>query len=71
MRYILRCSSCKYRQSYVGEGSGYFEEDSCTLCYLTNEDEQTENIYGIGCIFNQKTLDKRYRLTRNNFDSII
>lgn len=58
----MRCSSCKYAQSYIGEGSGYYEEDSCTLCYLTNDDEQTENQYGIGCKFNQKTLDKRKRL---------
>lgn len=57
----MRCSVCKYRQDYVGEGSGYYEEDSCTLCWLTNEDEQTENQYGIGCKFNSKTLDKRKR----------
>ena len=58
----MRCCCCKYRQDYIGEGSAYYEEDSCTLCYLTNEDEQTENIKGeIGCKFNQKTLDKRYR----------
>lgn len=55
----MRCNVCKYRQDYVGEGSGYYEEDSCTLCWLTNEDEQTENQYGIGCKFNQRTLDKR------------
>ena len=46
----------------MGEGSAYYEEDSCTLCYLTNEDEQTENQYEIGCKFNRKTLDKRKRL---------
>lgn len=57
----MRCSVCKYRQNYVGEGSAYFEEDSCTLCWLTNEDEQTENQYGIGCKFNRRTLDKRHR----------
>lgn len=57
----MRCSVCKYARSYVGEGSGYYEEDSCTLCALTSEEEQTENAYGIGCIFNQKTLDKRNR----------
>lgn len=67
----MRCSSCKYRQSYVGEGSGYFEEDSCTLCWLTTEEQQTENKHGIGCIYNQKTLDKRFKLTRENIDSII
>ena len=67
----MRCSSCKYRQSYIGEGSGYFEEDSCTLCWLTTEEEQTENKHGIGCIYNQKTLDKRFKLTRENIDSII
>lgn len=50
----MRCSTCKYTQFYMGEGSAYYEEDSCTLCYLTNEDEQTENQYGIGCKFNQK-----------------
>lgn len=55
----MRCSCCKYAQSYVGEGSGYYEEDSCTLCSLTNENEQTENRYGIGCKFNYRTLDKR------------
>lgn len=58
----MRCNICKYAQSYIGEGSAYYEEDSCTLCVLTNEDEHTENRYGIGCKFNQKTLDKRYRL---------
>lgn len=58
----MRCSICKYAQSYVGEGSGYYEEDSCTLCWLTNEDEQTENRNGIGCIFNYRTLDKRNKL---------
>lgn len=57
----MRCSFCKYARSYVGEGSGYYEEDSCTLCSLTDEEEQTENRYGIGCIFNQRTLDKRNR----------
>lgn len=58
----MRCNVCKYRQSYVGEGSGYFEEDSCTLCWLTNESEHTEDRYGnIGCLFNQRTLDKRKR----------
>ena len=58
----MRCNVCKYRQDYVGEGSGYYEEDSYTLCWLTNESEQTENRYGeIGCIFNQRTLDKRNR----------
>ena len=55
----MRCNVCKYAQFYIGEGSDYYEEDSCTLCWLTNEDEQTENQYGIGCIFNQRTLDKR------------
>lgn len=58
----MRCNVCKYEQGYIGEGSAYYEEDSCTLCNLTNEDEQTENRYGIGCKFNQKTLDKRYKL---------
>lgn len=67
----MRCSVCEYKQSYVGEGSGYLEEDSCTLCWLTNEEEQTENNRGIGCIFNQKTLDKRQKAMRENFDSII
>lgn len=58
----MRCNVCKYKQSYVGEGSGYYEEDSCTLCFLTNENEQTEDRYGnIGCLFNQRTLDKRNR----------
>jgi hypothetical protein len=58
----MRCNICKYATSYVGEGSAYFEEDSCTLCWLTDESEQTENRYGeIGCIFNQRTLDKRRR----------
>lgn len=58
----MRCNVCKYRQDYVGEGSGYYEEDSCTLCILTNDSEQTENKQGeIGCLFNQKTLDKRYK----------
>lgn len=58
----MRCMVCKYKQSYVGEGSGYYEEDSCTLCFLTNENEQTEDRYGnIGCLFNQRTLDKRNR----------
>lgn len=58
----MRCSICKYAQHYTGEGSSYYEEDSCTLCKLTSKDEQTENRYGIGCKFNQKTLDRRYRL---------
>ena len=57
----MRCSICKYAQSYVGEGSGYYEEDSCTLCWLTNEDEQTYNDYGGGCKFNRKTIEKRRR----------
>lgn len=58
----MRCNICKYKQSYVGEDSGYLEEDSCTLCWITNRDEHTEDRYGnIGCKFNQKTLDKRYR----------
>lgn len=57
----MRCNVCKYAQSYMGEGFGYYEEDSCTLCYLTTEAEQTENAYGIGCKFNQETLDNRYR----------
>jgi hypothetical protein len=57
----MRCNICKYAQDYVGEGSGYYEEDSCTLCFLTCEEEQTENDYGIGCKFNQRTLDKRYK----------
>lgn len=61
----MRCNICKYAQSYIGEGSAYYEEDSCTLCYLTNEDEQTENKYGIGCKFNQRTLDKRDKLWRS------
>ena len=55
----------------MGEGSGYLEEDSCTLCWLTTEEEQTENKHGIGCIYNQKTLDKRFKWTRENIDSII
>lgn len=68
----MRCNVCKYAQSYIGEGSGYLEEDSCTLCWLTNEEEQTENRYGIGCKFNQKTLDKRNKkineaIERGNF----
>ena len=57
----MRCSVCKYRQDYIGEGSGYYEEDSCSLCWLTEEKEQTENRFGIGCKFNYKTLDKRYK----------
>lgn len=57
----MRCNICKYAQDYIGEGSGYYEEDSCTLCYLTSEEEQTDNAYGIGCKFNQRTLDKRYK----------
>ena len=57
----MRCSCCKYRQDYVGEGSGYYEEDSCTLCWLTTEEEQTENRFGIGCKFNYRVLDKRFR----------
>ena len=63
----MRCNICKYVQSYVGEGSGYYEEDSCTLCWLTDESEQTENRYGIGCIFNQRTLDKRRRDLNKEF----
>lgn len=63
----MRCNICKYAQSYVGEGSGYYEEDSCTLCWLTDEREQTENKYGIGCIFNQRTLDKRQRDLNKEF----
>ena len=61
----MRCNVCKYEKSYTGEGSGYYEEDSCTLCNLTNEHEQTENRNGIGCKFNQRTLDKRYKLWRS------
>lgn len=58
----MRCNVCKYAQSYIGEGSAYFEEDSGTLCWLTSGDEQTEDRYGnIGCKYNQRTLDKRYR----------
>lgn len=58
----MRCFNCKYEQQYVGEGSGYYEEDSCSLCMLTTEEEQTEDRHGnIGCLFNQRTLDKRYR----------
>lgn len=57
----MRCNVCKYAQNYIGEGSSYYEEDTGTLCILTIEDEQTENKNGIGCICNQKTLDKRYR----------
>lgn len=58
----MRCDICKYRQSYIGEDSAYYEEDSCSLCFLTNESEQTENKYGeIGCLFNRQTLDKRYK----------
>ena len=57
----MRCNVCKYRQDYVGEGSGYYEEDSCSLCWLTTEKEQTENKFGIGCKFNYRTLDRRYK----------
>ena len=57
----MRCNCCEYAQYYVGEGSGYYEEDTCTLCSLTNEDEQTENKQGLGCIFNKRTLNKRKR----------
>ena len=32
----MRCNVCKYAQ------------DSCTLCFLTCEEEQTGNNYGIG-----------------------
>lgn len=63
----MRCNVCKYASSYVGEGSGYYEEDSCTLCALTSEEEQTENAYGIGCVFNQKTLDKRNKQLMENY----
>lgn len=58
----MRCIVCKYAHDYIGEGSAYYEEDSCTLCDLTDEKEQTEDKYGnIGCLFNQRTLDKRKR----------
>jgi len=60
----MRCNVCKYQQSYIGEGSAYYEEDSCTLCFLTDESEQTENKYGIGCIHNQRTLDSRYKVMK-------
>lgn len=66
----MRCFCCEYRQDYIGEGSAYFEEDSCSLCYLTNEHEQTENRNGeIGCVFNKKTLDKRKRLLDKMYES--
>nr|DAY46040.1 MAG TPA: hypothetical protein [Caudoviricetes sp.] len=52
----MRCHNCKYKQPVM-----CIEDDYCTTCWLTSEDEQTENKYGIGCIFNQKTLDKRHK----------
>lgn len=59
----MRCNVCKYKQGYAGEGSSYYEEDSCTLCFLTDYSEQTENSKGeIGCRLNQRTLDYRYRM---------
>lgn len=41
----MRCNVCKYKQGYAGEGSSYYEEDSCTLCFLTDYSEQTEKDY--------------------------
>ena len=42
----MRCNICKYAQSYIGEGSAYYEEDSCFLGWLSDESGQTENKYG-------------------------
>lgn len=53
----MRCIFCNYAQQVYN-----CDDDTCSVCWLTSEEEQTENKYGqIGCLYNQKTLDKRNR----------
>ena len=52
----MRCKICKYCPELTG-----WDPDECytDLCHLIDNNEITENRYGIGCIHNQRTLDKR------------
>jgi hypothetical protein len=47
----MRCELCKFAKSFSKE----------TSCYLIKEEEQTENDWGMGCKYNQRTLDKKMK----------
>lgn len=47
----MRCDICKYAKN-----------DCCTLDYIIKEEEQFENDEGLGCKYNQRTLDKKMKI---------
>ena len=57
----MKCATCKYSKGSLSQGSSYYEEDSHSLCFLTDYGEQTDT-NGLGCRLNQRTLDYRYRM---------
>ena len=60
----MRCCNCPYAQPIYEYNC---DELPCEVCGLVADKEITENRNGeMGCLFNKRTLDKRYRKAGNN-----